>query len=162
MCWRIILIQDQNVAKSQRTQSLIFSFDFSAFCAMLITGRTQAAFSSHKKVASSTFSVIKTIQAFRAVSFHILTFAPWPWSGIERRLQAPIDAPIFGAGQVVKKFRRAQLTKLVRPALFLGLPLGRRDLWGISAVPMTARINGIAATLAIQLTRPMIQKVRIC
>jgi hypothetical protein len=162
MCWRIVLIQDLNAAKSQKLQSVIFSFDFRGFYAMMMTGRTQAAFSSHKKVAPSTFSVIRTIKALRAVSLHILTFATWLWSGIEWRLQAPIDAPIFGAAQLVKKFRRAHLAKLVRPALFVCLPLGPRDLWGISAVPMTARVNGFAATLATQLTRPMIQKVRIC
>ncbi len=162
MYWGIILTLRHIAPRSQSHANRIFSFDFDMFCGILSLGRTQAAGFSHQKVASSTFSIIKTTKVIRAFCFDILTFAAWPRPLFGRGLQTPIDAQFFCAAQFVKKFGRTQKAELVASALFHVLHLGRRVLCGISGSLLTARICRTADTLATRPVCPMIQKVRIC
>ena len=162
MYWGIILTLQHIVAKLTEKPMRLFSFDFKLFCAILCQGRTQAAFSSHKKMAPSTFSDIISTKVIRAYLFNILTYAAWLWSLLGRGLQTPIQARFFCATQFVKKYGRTQRADKVASALFYVLHLGRRIVWAISGFPLTAREPWIADALAVQLARPIIQKVRIC
>lgn len=135
----------------------IFSFDFGMFCAILNAGRAQAACSSHKKVAKSTFSIKTRSEVKRAQGFTQITLT----AQLVRLLQMPIWMHILravddGCGRQAK---------LAAPAFFhwqdLGAPLGWRDLCAISGFSLTVRAEETRAKLAA-FVRPQIQKVRIC
>jgi hypothetical protein len=142
-------------AKQKNIASRIFSFDFRMFCVILNVGRSQAACSSHKKVAQSTFSLKTRYEVIRAKGFTQSTLA----AVLGRLLQMPNWTQIIDA--VDAGFGRAVQAEMAAPALFQTVVLGWRRLWAMSVFSMTVRAEENRAKLAA-CVRPEIQKVRIC
>lgn len=142
-------------AKQKNNTIRIFSFDFGMFCAILNVGRAQAACSSHKKVAQSTFSIKTRSEVIRAKRFTQSTLTAY----LGRLLQMPTwarfrDAVNAGVGRAIG-------AETATPALFHLLVLGSRPICAISGFSLTARAEETRAILAANV-RPEIQKVRIC
>lgn len=139
--------------KLDNSSSRIFPFDFGTFCAILNVGRAQAACSSHKKVAQSTFSIKRRSEVTRAQGFTQSSLTEI----LGRFLQMPVWTRIFDA--VNAGFGRD--VAMVAPALFHQLVLGRRELCAISGFSLTVRAEETCVKLTA-FVRPEIQKVWIC
>jgi hypothetical protein len=134
-----------------------FSFDFSMFCVTVNVGRTQAACSSHKEMASSTFSAKNKTEAktekSRAPKLTFLTLAA-------QRLQA-LQGRMADTARWVKMQGRAFWIDLIQPAFFPPLSFLFCMICSISTYPLTSRV-GRRAVDAADLTRLLMQKVAPC
>lgn len=151
------------VASAKNTGNRHFSFDFRQFCDNLNAGRTQAACSSHKKMAPSTFSAINETEAETELCrAPRLTFLVWT----AQRLQA-LGCLLGHIAHPAKSWGRAVWTDLVLPAFFLTrsfFPIPSflfRKFSAISSVPLTSR-GGRRAAFAPDCTRPIFQKGAPC
>lgn len=147
-------------AEQKNRDNRIFSFDFGMFCGILNVGRAQAACSSHKKLALSTFSTKTRSEVTRARGFTQITLS----AHLGRLLQMPHWMRIFMA--VNAGCGRAIQAAMAVPAFFqrqdLDVPLGWGDLCAISDLSLTVRADETGARYAAASVRPQIQKVRIC
>ncbi len=138
-------------------RNINFSFDFGMFCVKVNLGRTQAACSSHKKMATSTFSAKNETEAktekSRAPKLTFLTLAA-------QRLQA-LECHLADTARWVKMQGRVFWTDLVLPAFFPPLSFLFCKFCSISTVPLTSRV-GRCAVDAAGLARLLMQKGAPC
>jgi hypothetical protein len=147
-------------ADQENSANPIFPFDFGMFCGILNVGWTQAAYSSHKRMAKSTFSLKTRSEATRANGFTQSTLN----ACLVRLLQMSNLTRNYGA--VNDGCGRATQAKMAAPALFLAIgwvaPLGWHVLFAICGFSLTVRAEEARARWANAVVRPEIQKVRIC